>query len=42
MSVSAVASQRWRWFEVFQWSTFAQRSSISALTDSMQFVVFSE
>ncbi len=27
-----MASQRWRWLEFCQWSTFAQRSSTSALT----------
>ena len=37
-----MASQRWRWLEFCQWSTFAQRSSTSALTDSRQFVVFSD
>ena len=42
MSKSAVASQRWRWLEFCQWSTFAQRSSTSALIDSRQFVVFSD
>ena len=31
MSRSAVASQRCRWLELCQWSTFAQRSSTSAL-----------
>ena len=34
-----MASQRWRWLEFCQWSTFAQRSSTSALMDSRQFVV---
>ena len=42
MSKSAVASQRWRWLEFCQWSTFAQRSSTSALTDSRPFVVLSD
>ena len=32
MPASAVASQRWRWLEFFQRSTFAQRSSTSACT----------
>ena len=36
MSTSAVASHRWRWLEFFHWSTLAQRSSTSALTDSRQ------
>ena len=37
-----MASQRWRWLEFCQWSTFAQRSSMSALTDSRPFVVLSK
>ena len=42
MSMSAVASHRWRWLEFFHWSTWAQRSSTSALTDSRQLVVLNE
>ena len=42
MSTSAVANQRCRWLEFFQWSTLAQRSSTRALTDSKQLVVLNE
>ena len=42
MSMSAVASHRWRWLKFFHWSTLAQRSSTSALTDSRQLVVLNE
>ena len=42
MSTSAVASHRWRWLEFVHWSTLAQRSSTSALTDSRQLVVLNE
>ena len=42
MSSRAVASQRCRWLDFCQWSTFAQRSSTSALTDSRQFVISSD